>query len=126
MIEVEHPTLGILEFPDGTSQGTMKAAIQKAEQKQPGKLDLSIARPATQDGSQTMDVELPNGRLIQGVPVGTSKEAIKQKAIAAGIATEQDFGGQSGGSDLSAARPTYSEAGGVDAGQGQLQRVKQV
>ncbi|MBD3643541.1 hypothetical protein [Alcanivorax sp.] len=31
MIEVEHPTLGIIEFPDGTSPEQMKAAIQKAE-----------------------------------------------------------------------------------------------
>lgn len=31
MIEVEHPTLGVLEFPDGTAPEQMKAAIQKAE-----------------------------------------------------------------------------------------------
>ncbi|WP_290524574.1 hypothetical protein [Alcanivorax sp.] len=125
MIEVEHPTLGVLEFPDGTSQETIKAAIQKAEQKQPGKFDLSTARPVAQEGNQTMNVELPNGRLIEGVPVGTSKEAIKQKAIAAGIATEQDFSGQSGGFDLSKARPAYPEADGAGAGQGGLQRLKQ-
>lgn len=39
-----------------------------------------------------MDVRLPNGRLIQGVPEGTSKDAIKAKAIAAGLATDADFG----------------------------------
>lgn len=38
-----------------------------------------------------MNVTLPNGRVIQGVPEGTTKEQIKQKAIAAGIATEQEF-----------------------------------
>lgn len=38
-----------------------------------------------------MNVELPNGYVIEGVPEGTPKEAIMQKAIAAGWATEQDF-----------------------------------
>lgn len=38
-----------------------------------------------------MDVRLPNGTVIRGVPEGTSKEAIKQKAIAAGVAQESDF-----------------------------------
>lgn len=41
-----------------------------------------------------MDVELPNGVVIEGVPEGTSKEAVKAKAIAAGYATEADFGEQ--------------------------------
>lgn len=39
-----------------------------------------------------MDVTLPSGVVIRGVPEGTSKEAIKAKAIAAGLATEADFG----------------------------------
>jgi hypothetical protein len=39
-----------------------------------------------------MDVRLPSGVVIRGVPEGTSKEEIKQKAIAAGLATESDFG----------------------------------
>lgn len=39
-----------------------------------------------------MDVKLPNGKIIKGVPEGTPKEVIAQKAIAAGLATEQDFG----------------------------------
>lgn len=38
-----------------------------------------------------MRVELPNGRIIKDVPDGTSKEEIKAKAIAAGIAVESDF-----------------------------------
>lgn len=38
-----------------------------------------------------MDVKLPNGKLIRGVPEGTTKEQIMQKAISAGIATEQDL-----------------------------------
>ena len=42
-----------------------------------------------------MDVRLPNGKLIRGVPEGTTKEDIKLKAIQAGLATEQDFGGSS-------------------------------
>jgi hypothetical protein len=39
-----------------------------------------------------MDVKLPNGRVIRGVPEGTPKDIIMQKAIAAGLATERDFG----------------------------------
>lgn len=38
-----------------------------------------------------MDVRLPNGQLIRGVPDGTAKEDIQRKAIAAGLATEADF-----------------------------------
>ena len=39
-----------------------------------------------------MDVKLPNGNIIKGVPDGTSKDDVKTKAIAAGLATEADFG----------------------------------
>lgn len=39
-----------------------------------------------------MNVILPNGTVIQGVPEGTTKEQIMQKAISSGLATEQDFG----------------------------------
>ena len=39
-----------------------------------------------------MDVKLPNGTIIKNVPEGTSKEAVKQKAIAAGLAKPEDFG----------------------------------
>lgn len=39
-----------------------------------------------------MNVTLPNGRVISGVPDGTTKEQIKAKAIASGIATAEDFG----------------------------------
>lgn len=38
------------------------------------------------------DIRLPNGRLISNVPEGITKEEIKAKAIAGGIATEADFG----------------------------------
>lgn len=38
-----------------------------------------------------MDVLLPNGRTISGVPDGTSKAAVMQKAIANGLATQSDF-----------------------------------
>lgn len=38
-----------------------------------------------------MDVTLPNGTVIKGVPEGTSKEEIKAKAISAGLAQESDF-----------------------------------
>lgn len=39
-----------------------------------------------------MDIRLPNGTIIRGIPEGTSKDAIRQKAISAGYATEADFG----------------------------------
>ena len=39
-----------------------------------------------------MDIELPNGTVIQDIPEGTSKAAIMAKAIKAGLATEADFG----------------------------------
>lgn len=39
-----------------------------------------------------MDVKLPNGTIIKNVPEGTGKEAVKQKAIAAGLAKPEDFG----------------------------------
>ena len=38
-----------------------------------------------------MDIELPNGVVIQGIPDGTSKDEIMRKAIAKGLATEADF-----------------------------------
>lgn len=39
-----------------------------------------------------MDVRLPSGVIVKGIPEGTSKEAIKQKLISSGVATEADFG----------------------------------
>jgi hypothetical protein len=39
-----------------------------------------------------MDIELPNGTVIQGIPEGTSKQDIMAKAINAGLATSADFG----------------------------------
>lgn len=39
-----------------------------------------------------MNVVLPNGVTIEGIPEGTSKDVIMQKAISAGLATAQDFG----------------------------------
>lgn len=41
-----------------------------------------------------MDVTLPNGKVISGVPDGTTKDVIMQKAISAGLATQEDFGMQ--------------------------------
>ena len=38
-----------------------------------------------------MDVTLPNGKIIVGVPEGATKEQIKQKAIKVGLASEADF-----------------------------------
>lgn len=39
-----------------------------------------------------MNVTLPNGRVIEGVPEGTTKAQIMQKAISSGLATAEDFG----------------------------------
>ncbi len=39
-----------------------------------------------------MDVKLPNGKIIKGVPDGTPKKMIQEKAISSGLATAQDFG----------------------------------
>nr|WP_240431521.1 injection protein [Pectobacterium parmentieri] len=39
-----------------------------------------------------MNVTLPNGTVIQGVPEGTTKEQVMQKAIAGGLAKAEDFG----------------------------------
>lgn len=39
-----------------------------------------------------MDVKLPNGQVIKGIPDGTPKDIIMQKAISSGLATEADFG----------------------------------
>ena len=44
-----------------------------------------------------MDVKLPNGVVLRNVPEGTPKEAIAQKAISSGLATEQDFAMGDGG-----------------------------
>lgn len=38
-----------------------------------------------------MDIELPNGTILQGVPEGTSKADIQAKAIKAGLAKASDF-----------------------------------
>jgi len=42
-----------------------------------------------------MDIKLPNGKIIKGVPDGTPKDVIMEKAISAGLATAEDFGIQS-------------------------------
>lgn len=38
-----------------------------------------------------MDIELPNGTIIQGIPEGTSKADVMAKAIKAGLAKQEDF-----------------------------------
>lgn len=38
-----------------------------------------------------MDVTLPNGQVIQGIPEGTTKDVIMQKAIESGLASIDDF-----------------------------------
>ena len=39
-----------------------------------------------------MDVTLPNGQVIKGVPDGTPKDVVMHKAISSGLATQADFG----------------------------------
>ena len=39
-----------------------------------------------------MDIELPNGTIIQGIPEGTPKSVVMEKAIKAGLAKAEDFG----------------------------------
>lgn len=38
-----------------------------------------------------MDIRLPNGKIVKGIPEGTPKEVIKAKLISSGIATAEDF-----------------------------------
>jgi len=38
-----------------------------------------------------MDIKLPNGQVIEGVPEGTSKQEVMEKAIRGGYATAEDF-----------------------------------
>lgn len=40
-----------------------------------------------------MDIKLPSGKLVQGIPDGTSKEDIRSKLLSSGVAVESDFGG---------------------------------
>lgn len=42
-----------------------------------------------------MRVQLPNGQIIDGIPEGTTKEQIQEKAIKAGLAKPEDFGAAS-------------------------------
>lgn len=49
-----------------------------------------------------MDIRLPNGVLLRGVPEGTSKEEIQQKAIQSGLATPEDFAGAQGAGQMDA------------------------
>lgn len=60
-----------------------------------------------------MQVRLPNGKIISGIPEGTSKEAIQAKAIDAGIASESDFA-SSTNPDFTATPSDYqSQNGGI-------------
>lgn len=59
-----------------------------------------------------MDVTLPSGVVIRGVPEGTTKDQIKAKALASGLATEQDFSG-SGNTISPKVEPRGANAPGV-------------
>lgn len=56
--------------------------------------------------AESQNVTLPNGTVINNIPVGTSKQEIQDKAIAAGLATINDFAPQQG-QDL----PWYEDVG---------------
>lgn len=69
-----------------------------------------------------MDVTLPNGVVIRGIPDGTNKYAIMEKAIARGLAKPEDFGQESadpvaGMNAFQRARAGYGKAA-VDLGRG--------
>lgn len=68
-----------------------------------------------------MDVRLPNGHVVRGVPEGTPKETIKQKALAAGLATHMDFGIAEYGSPTRGAFDNFAAGAGkavTDIGRG--------
>lgn len=91
MIEVEHPTLGVLEFPDGTAPEQMKAAIQKAEQAPavgltPYQAEVSDAerqqlRP--EESGEIGGFELPNA--LDG-----DSTAVQRFRVAAGLMSTHD------------------------------------
>lgn len=57
-----------------------------------------------------MDVKLPNGKVIKGVPDGTPKEEIARKAISAGLASESDFPSLSATPSTSIEEPSMVDA----------------
>ncbi len=75
-----------------------------------------------------MDVRLPNGNIIRGVPDGTPRSAIAFKAITNGLARPEDFGYESssgpteGMSGFEKFRAGYGKAA-VDLGRGVTQAV---
>lgn len=78
MIEVEHPTLGVLEFPDGTDEATIVSAIRQAEQQMRGQQkeqpqevppEHGIGEAASR-GWDWMMQNTPQGGIIQGVASG--------------------------------------------------------
>jgi hypothetical protein len=61
-----------------------------------------------------MNVTLPNGKVIQGVPEGTPKDVIAQKAISAGLASESDFPSLYPTQDVSTSpQPEQVQDGGI-------------
>jgi hypothetical protein len=56
-----------------------------------------------------MDIELPNGVVIQDVPEGTTQSQIMAKAISAGLATKEDFAVVLGMVDQAPLPTTYKE-----------------
>ncbi|MCP4339796.1 MAG: hypothetical protein GY799_13120, partial [Desulfobulbaceae bacterium] len=65
-----------------------------------------------------MDVRLPNGVIVQGIPEGTTKEQVMLKAISSGVATENDFASAMNGLDATASggEPINPIQGGKFAG----------
>lgn len=59
------------------------------------------------------DIRLPNGKIIKGVPSGVSKEDIMEKAIASGLATEQDFASDTNPGFKAAPDDYQKQSGGI-------------
>lgn len=59
-----------------------------------------------------MDVTLPSGLVVRGIPDGTSKDAIKSKLIGSGAATEADFTSPSQSASALSLEPAGTEIQG--------------
>ena len=63
-----------------------------------------------------MDVRLPNGKVITGIPEGTTKDQIMMKAISSGLAQESDFSVESVDTDSAKPAPRIPVSAGKFGG----------
>ncbi len=73
-----------------------------------------------------MDITLPNGTVIEGVPEGTPKHVIAMRAIRAGLATNADFGYEGAEAYGGAADPSALENFRAGIGSGMVNVGRQV